>query len=38
VSCDDGLVGDVLRNHLAEALRGDKDEVAALGEEVELEC
>ena len=35
---EDGLVGDVLGDHrLAEALRGDEDEVAGRGEEVEAE-
>src|SRR5439155_1105940 len=33
-----GLVADVLRDHgLAEALVGDKDDVAGFGEEVEAE-
>jgi hypothetical protein len=38
VAFDDCLLGDVLRNHrLAQALRRDEDEVAALGEQVQLE-
>jgi len=34
----DGLVGDVLRHHrLAQALRGDEDDVPLVGQEVEVD-